>query len=197
MSATPPEANTEYSRAQRDSRRDSGSGRGRLRGALERGSGTAGWARATVLTSGILGATILLVAEFTPLFHTRLVASSAPVRTVLAGAHHGYALAPIAVLALLLAVTGVRDTRRSALVALGALGLVALLIALTGDLPDAQATGLVGSSATHYALASSAPAIGVYLETLGAVLLLLASGLGVLLTGPRETESRRRQWFAC
>ena len=114
---------------------------------------------------------------------------------MLTGAHHGYALVPIAALALLLAVTGMRDERRSALVALGALGLVALLIALVGDLSDAQATGLVGSSASHYALASSRPAIGLYLETLGAVLLLLASGLGVLLIGAREEESGRRRWF--
>ncbi len=195
MSATPPEANTEYSRAPRDSRRGSGSARRGLRGAVAPGPGTARWTRAAVLASGILGAAILLVAELTPLFHVRLAASSAPARTVLTGAHHGYALVPIAALALLLAVTGMRDERRSALVALGALGLVALLIALVGDLSDAQATGLVGSSASHYALASSRPAIGLYLETLGAVLLLLASGLGVLLIGAREEESGRRRWF--
>ena len=195
MSATPPEANTEYSRAQRDSRGGSGGARGAFRGAVAGAPGSAGRTRATVLASGLLGGLILLVAELTPLFHVRLAASSAPVRTVLTGAHHGFALVPIGALALLFAAIGVRDERRSALLALGALGLVALLIALVGDLPDAQATGLVGSSATHYALASSRPAIGVYLETLGAVLLLLASGLGALLIGPRGSGSGRRQWY--
>jgi hypothetical protein len=196
MSATPPEANTEYSRAPGDSRAGSRSARGRLRGAVTGVLATPGWTRGAVLASGLLGAVILFIAEFTPLFHTRLAASSAPVTTVLTGAHHDYALVPIAALALLLATTAVRDDRRPALLALGALGLVALLIAIVGDLPDAQSRGLVGSSTTHYALASSAPAIGVYLESLGAVLLLLASGLGVLLTGPPETASRPDQWFA-
>ena len=59
---------------------------------------------------------------------------------------------------------------RPALLAIGLLGVIALLIALLGDLPDAQASGIV-LRAGHYDAASSSPGLGIYLETLGAVLL--------------------------
>ena len=77
-----------------------------------------------------------------------------------------------------------------------ALGLIALVIALVGDLPDARASGLVGSSATRFLEARSSPAVGLYLETLGAVLLLLASGLGLLMLGAGEGARRHVRWFA-
>ena len=51
------------------------------------------------------------------------------------------------------------------------LGIATLLIALLGDLPDAHATGLIGSSASQYVQGAASPSAGLYLETLGAVLL--------------------------
>ena len=63
------------------------------------------------------------------------------------------------------------------------LGVATLLIALLGDLPDAHATGLIGSSANQYVQGVSSPSAGLYLETLGAVLLLVSGGVGFLMLG--------------
>ena len=68
------------------------------------------------------------------------------------------------------------------MVAIGALGVLALLIALLGDLPDTNASGLV-LSASHYTTATSTPSAGFYMETLGAVVLLITSVSGFLLIG--------------
>ena len=71
-------------------------------------------------------------------------------------------------------------------------GLVTLLIALLGDLPDAQATGLVGTPTTHFINASSTPSAGLYLETLGAVVLIATSVLGFLMLGrPQPRQAAR------
>jgi hypothetical protein len=132
---------------------------------------------------------VLLIAEFTPLLH---VHSSAihNVKTVSTGAHHSYALIPVALLAAALAYAFWRTRSRQALIATGVLGLVTLLIALLGDLPDAQANGLVGSATTGFATATSTPSIGLYLETLGAVILLITAAAGLLLVpaAPRGEE---------
>ncbi len=195
MSAKPPEANTQYSRAPGASR-DQPGGRSGPPGAASPGARPAlRAARTGFLIAGLLGATALVVAELAPLLHVRVAASSAPITTVLTGPHHGYALLPIAALSAVLTIAARRHHSRHALVALGALGLIALAIAVVGDLPDARATGLVGSSATRYAQARSSAAVGLYLETLGAVLLLLASGLGLLLIGAGEAAADRPQRF--
>ena len=72
---------------------------------------------------------------------------------------------------------------RLALVGLAALALVALGIVLVGDLPDAQATGTV-LYLGRYQPATASPRTGFYLETLGAVLLLVVAGCGLVLTAP-------------
>jgi hypothetical protein len=167
MNATPPEANTEYS----------------TRG------GTFG---AVILAGGLLGALLLLVAEFTTLFEVRSSASTKVIRSVGTGSHHSYALLPIALLVVFFA-WGVWQARsRPALLAIGVLGVLTLLIALLGDLPDAHASGLIGSSATHYTTASSRPSAGMYMETAGAVVLIITCVSGFLLIGspapPRRTE---------
>jgi hypothetical protein len=138
----------------------------------------------------MVGAALLLVAEFTTLFKVHAATSTRAVASVNTGSHHSYALVPIALLALLLTVAGWRARSRPAMAALVALGLIALLISLVGDLPDAEANGLVGSAATHFTSASSTPSIGLYLETLGAVALLIAGGLGLLVI-PRAPPAPR------
>jgi hypothetical protein len=136
---------------------------------------------------------LLLVAEFTPLLHVRSGAGGHVIDTISTGSHQAYALAPVAVLAIVFAL-GIWQTRsRLALLATGLLGVLSLLIALLGDLPDAQASGLIGSATTHFSTASSSPAIGLYLETLGAVLLLFTAVSGLLLLpGPERPANRRR-----
>ena len=76
MSATPPEAKTEYSRGDLASE---GSG--------EAPAGPAGdhRARLGVLVGGVTGALLLIVCEFTPLFTVRTSAHSSAVKSVTTG----------------------------------------------------------------------------------------------------------------
>jgi hypothetical protein len=184
MSATPPEAETEYSRG----------------GAPFRGSRKAPSARRPVLIGtislaillcGLVGAALLVVSEFTHLYEIHIASQHAPVSTVSGGSHNSYAFIPIAVLSLVLAFGAARERSRISLLALAALGITSLLIALLGDLPDAQASGLLMRDG-HLVLANAKPAAGMYIEALGSIALVLAGGLGLLL-GPRPVPPRRRQ----
>ncbi len=160
----PPEANSEYSRGSEASRRllvprwqasetpaspDSEAGR-RARLALALGA--------------LLGAVLVIVAQFTALYHLHSATSSAAIKTVGTGGNHAWAPIP--------------------------LGLAAILIALIGDLPDAHSSGLVGSSANGYVQATASPTAGLYMETLGAVILIASGGIGLLMAAP---QIRRRQ----
>ena len=64
------------------------------------------------------------------------------------------------------------------------LGVAALLLALVGDLPDAQASGTIGNAASGFRGADAKPSAGLYLETLGAIVLLITGGSGLLLAAP-------------
>lgn len=201
MNVTPPEARTEISRTPRGFRAP-----GRL-------------ARAA-LAVGALGAVLLVLAEFAPLFRAAAAAGAGGtaaggaagagirVRTVMAGSHHGWALLLVGVPALVLAVgvgmgawrsgsrggggvdaRGAARPRRSpagpvrvVFLALIVLGIAAALVAVLVDLPDVSASGLLGSHATGYAQARDAPALGFYLETLGAALLIVAGSVGLSAT---------------
>ena len=181
MNATPPEAKTEYSRAPRQSRANS----------ARRGEGSRGASavRVAVLCGGLLGALLLLVAEFTTLYDVKTTNGGVLIKSVSNGSNHAYAMVPIALLAALLAFAVWRIGSRPALLAIGLLGVLALLISLLGDLPDAHASGLIGSSTTHFAVASSRPSAGFYMETLGAVLLLITCVSGFIMLG---APARRR-----
>ncbi len=182
MNATPPEANTEYSRAPRQSRANS----------ARRGEGSRGASavRVAVLCGGLLGALLLLVAEFTTLYDVKTTNGGVLIKSVSNGSNHAYAMVPIALLAALLAFAVWRVGSRPALLAIGLLGVLALLISLLGDLPDAHASGLIGSSTTHFAVASSRPSAGFYMETLGAVLLVITCVSGFIMLG----APARRAW---
>ena len=86
----------------------------------------------------MLGALLLLVAEFTTLFDVRTARQPARVRSVGTGSHHGYALVPIAVLAAAFGYAVWAAASRPALLAIGALGVIALLIGLLADLPGRE-----------------------------------------------------------
>src|SRR5260370_26265932 len=97
---------------------------------------------------------------------------------------------PIAVLALLLGFAVLRAGSRPALLALGITGAVALLIALLGDLPDAQSSGnLLQSTGGQLVSAGNTPSTGMYLETAGAIVLIPTCGLGFMLLGPPQRRS--------
>jgi hypothetical protein len=167
MSATPPEANLEDSRAPRQS-----PGGERISPGL--------------LAGGLIGGLLLLLAEFTPLYAEDSARSRGALQTVRTGSHHAYALVPVALVAIALTVAAWRSgsASRPALLALGALGILAILIALIGDLPDATASGF----AHGFVQVKDVPRIGLYLETLGAVVLVVTSGTGLLLTGRPSTH---------
>jgi hypothetical protein len=185
MSA-PPEANTEYSRGSEPF------GRLLVRGQRRESARPAdvregpGKTAQAVVIAVLLGALLIVVAQFTELYQLHSATASAPIKTVGTGANHAWAPIPIALLAVVLAFALYRSGNRAALIAIAVLGIVTLLIALLGDLPNAHASGLVGSGASQYAEATSTPSAGLYMETLGAVVLLLAGGVGFLLLSPRE-----------
>ncbi len=199
MNVTPPEGTTEYSRGvERSGARlahDSGAAaraRSSARGTPGARPGPRpGPLSAAILAGTMLGAVLLLVAEFTTLFEVHTAQATATVRSVGTGSHHGYALVPIALLAAAFGCAVWAAASRPALVAIGALGVLALVIALLGDLPDTNASGLV-LSASHYTTANSTPSAGFYMETLGAVVLLITSVSGFLLIGAPGGGRRKR-----
>jgi hypothetical protein len=188
VSATPPDANSEYSRAP---------------GASDLIGDLLGWRRARVhpgfsaaLRTGLLaltflGALLLVVAEFTTLFTIHTVGVSTAIKSVTTGSHNSYCMILVAALALLLAWAAASTGNRWALVALLALGIAALLIALVGDLPDAQARGTIGSVQTGFKSASAKPSAGLYLETAGAIVLMIAGGSALLLGAPGTARGQR------
>jgi hypothetical protein len=137
-----------------------------------------------ILAGGVLGALLLTVAEFTALFEVHTQAAGAPVSSVGTGAHHAYAMLPLALLAAVLAYGAWRTHSRPALLAIGALSVISLLIALVGDLPDAHASGVVGGTSGRLLITASTPSAGFYMETLGGVVLLITCVCGFLLLGP-------------
>ncbi|HEY5318639.1 MAG TPA: hypothetical protein VIJ20_11690 [Solirubrobacteraceae bacterium] len=165
MSATPPEAKPEYSRAPPQSQAPAP-------------------ISLSVLAGGLIGALLLLVAEFTPLYKQDSATSRIALHTVRTGSHHAYALIPVGLLAIVLAFGASRSAGRTPLLALGALGILTILIALIGDLPDADASGFV----TGFVKAKDVPQVGFYLETLGAAVLVVTCAAGLLLTGTRNAR---------
>jgi hypothetical protein len=142
------------------------------------------------------GAALLAVAEFSPLLHVRTIAAHPRlVHTVRGGPHHGWALLVIAVLAVLLSLRAGRPGGRPVAAMVALLGAGALVITLGVDLPDAHATGLVATGGTAPAQAQAHAAIGLYLETLGALALLIAGALAGLAgpSGRKDPPERRRR----
>ncbi len=183
MNATPG-AKNEYSRGSGYSGGDLGGSAGgsepprrRLTDQADRGSG------GLILAGTLLAALLLLVAEFTTLYQVHLAGDPSPIKSVTSGSNHSYAMLVIGLGAAALGALTWRSGSRPALLAVGVLGLVALLIAVLGDLPDAHATGLEVTRAHGYETASSTPSAGLYMETLGAILLIATCGLGFLTLG--------------
>jgi hypothetical protein len=191
MNATPPEANTEYSRGSGLFRGSFGRWRKASSGSKPAASSGSGPIPAGILAGGLLGALLLLVAELTTLFEIRAQGANAVAKSVGTGSHHTFAMVPIALLAAFLAFAAWRGRSRPALLAIGVLSVIALLISLLGDLPDAQATGLLAAGAGRYVNAASQPSVGLYLETLGATVLLITCVGGFLLLGAPPGTPRR------
>jgi hypothetical protein len=180
----PPEANSEYSRGSGASRRLLLPRWQASEAPATPGSEAAGRARLALALGAVLGALLVLVAQFTALYHLHSATASRAIKTVGTGGNHAWAPVPLAVVAIVLAYAVYRAGSRTALAGLVALGVATLLIALIGDLPDAHSSGLVGSSVSGYVQASASPTAGLYMETLGAIILIVAGGLGLLMLAP-------------
>jgi hypothetical protein len=183
MSA-PPEANTEYSRGSGPSEGLELGRKWSSSGPAQAPAGGAGAGSAAIAVGALLGALLVLVSQFTALYQLHAATSTVPIKTVGTGANHAWAPIPLALAAVVLAWAVYRYGDRAALAGLAALGIATLLVALLGDLPDARASGLIGSSARGYVQATSTASAGLYMETLGAVVLLVAGGIGLLMLAP-------------
>jgi hypothetical protein len=189
--STPPGTSSEYSRGTGDSEGVSGAPKRPISG----GSGGLravpfGRLGAGLFGGAVLGAVLLIVAEFTTLYTQQIATYASPPVTEGTGPHDSYALIPIAVLAVVLGFAVLRGGSRPALLAVGLAGLVALLIAVLGDLPDAHSSGLIAAPSGQFVSARTTPSTGMYLETAGAVVLIATCGLGFMLLGPPSRVRR-------
>jgi hypothetical protein len=181
MNVSEPEADAEYSRAAVGSAGHEQPFAGGSRGV-----------RLALVGGAMAAAALLLVAEFEPLFQVRTSARNSVLTTVQSGSHHSYALLPIALLAAGLALAWRRSPTRIAALAMAVLGAAALAIALGHDLPDAQSNGIERVGGT-YVTAAASPRAGIYLETAGAVILLIAGAGGLILPPPTPWTNGRVQ----
>jgi hypothetical protein len=139
-----------------------------------------------IFAVAIVGALLLVAAEFNTLYQVHVSTKLNPIQSVSAGSHNSYAMLPIAALAAAFGYGVWRSGNRLLLLAVGVLGLTALLLALLHDLPDAHAVGLADNNSVS---ATTTPAVALYLETAGAILLLAASGLGFMVVRPRRLRA--------
>jgi hypothetical protein len=139
-------------------------------------------ARYGLLVPLVLGALMIVVAEFLPLYEIRAVTAVPEGGRKSTGPHHGYALAIVGLVLLPMAFGAVRGRSRPAAIACLALSLIALLVALVIDLPDLNETGLIGR---NYDQAEARPKVGFFVETLGATLALLGA-VGTFVLRPRR-----------
>ena len=180
----PPEAKSEYSRGSGPSGGVFAPRRPCSLAPVSDGADATGAARTALALAALLGALLIVVSQFTALYHLHSTTSSEAIKTVGTGANHAWAPIPLAIVAVALAYAVYRHGNRAALLGLAALGSATLLIALLGDLADAHSSGLIGSGAGGYIQATSTPSAGLYMETLGAVVLMVTGGVGFLLLGP-------------
>jgi hypothetical protein len=140
-----------------------------------------------ILICTLAGGGLLVLSQFLPLYHTHVAGVLPPVASGTVGGAHGWAVLPLGLLAIVFGVVASRAGSRPALLAVGLLGVAGLVIALGHDLSDAHARGLryVGGA---YAVAANKAAYGFFLESAGALVLLVACVCGFLMLGPPARE---------
>lgn len=171
---------------------ESGAGTARVRrGRGAPPAGSDGGLRRLILAGALLAAVLLIAAEFITLYQVHLGNRTTPIQSVTAGSHNSYAMIPIGLLAAALGIAVWRGARQPALLAIGLLGVVALVIVLLGDLPDAHAVGLADA---YTVSATTTPNAGLYMEALGAILLIATSGVASAMLGfPRRSALPARK----
>ena len=141
-------------------------------------------ARFAPLVPLVAGALLLIVAEFVTVREIHAVTVVPPGGTSTGGDLHSYALGVIGLATLPMAYGAVVRRARPAAVAVIVLAVAACLIVLFVDRPVLDDTGLIGRT---YDLAEARPAVGFYLESLGAVLALVG-GVWALMLAPRRSR---------
>jgi hypothetical protein len=140
--------------------------------------------------AAFVGAVLLIVSDFTTLFRVHTAAgATVPNGSVSGHANHSFAMLVIGLASLPLAYWATRLGSRPAMAGLAALGLIAVIIAIGFDLSDATGTNTL---ARTFESATGSLSAGFYLETLGAALLIVSGGGGLVLTAPtREPRAAR------
>lgn len=95
---------------------------------------------ALLLLAGVIGALLLIAADFSTLIEVRVI--TVVKDRITGGEQHSYALVLLGALAIPMALGAALGRSRPAAVALAIVGVIALLVALVGDLPDVDMTGL-------------------------------------------------------
>src|SRR3954453_5540554 len=130
--------------------------------------------RLAILVLGGGGGLVLIVSDFLTLYRVGVVTASCgdlaspnlrDACTTTGGGHHGYALAILGAIALVMAWGAAVGASRPAGAALLALGAVSLVIVLAVDLPDIHKTGIVGD---QFSSAKANPGFGFWLEIVAA-----------------------------
>jgi hypothetical protein len=141
-----------------------------------------------VLVAGLLGAVLLIAADFSTLVEIKVITVT---KERLSGhEQHSWAMVILGVAAIPMAYGAARRRARPAMLGLVLLGTVALLIALIGDLPDTRSTGVIGE---RYEEAAAQAGAGFFLETAGAVLLIVGGVGGLLLLNPPPAQPAARE----
>ena len=155
--------------------------------------GRLGASRLAILVLGGGGGVLLILSDFLTLYHVDVVTASCSdlaspnlrdACSTSGGGHHGYALAVLGAIALVMAWGAAIGASRPAGVALLVLGLVSLVIVLAVDLPDIHKTGIVGD---QFSSATAKPSSGFWLEIIGAA---LVGGAGLLRLLTRRGVAR-------
>jgi hypothetical protein len=138
--------------------------------------------------AAFIGAVLLVVSDFTTLFKVHTDAGvTVPNGSVKGHDNHSYSMLVLGLAALPLAYWSTRYGSRAAMTGLAGLGLIAVVIAVGFDLSDATGTNTL---ARTFENATGSPAVGFYLETLGAALLIVSGGGGLVLTAPDRGPRR-------
>jgi hypothetical protein len=143
--------------------------------------------RIALLAAPLAGAGLLVAAELSTLYDVRVVTAVPAGATYSAGAHHGYALAAIAVGIVVMAFGAALGGSRPAAVAVLVLAAAALAIALAVDLPATDETGLIGRT---YDAARAEPRAGLQLELAGGCVALVGGALLVLARPRRRPRAQ-------
>jgi hypothetical protein len=132
----------------------------------------------------VAGALLLIVSEFVTVREIHAVTVVPPGGTSTGGDLHSYALGIIGLAMLPMAYGAVVRRARPAAVAVIVLAAAAAVVVLLVDRPVLDDTGLIGRT---YDLAEARPAVGFYLESLGAALALVG-GVWALMLAPRRSR---------